>query len=77
MKPPLTALHDLEGKPSTVRHLSVASFGVAAILALGDAFTDAQVSSEMVLFWLVAAFAPKVVQRFAESRLPDPKPPST
>lgn len=59
---------DLHGKPSAVRLMSAAALVVAGILTLATAFGKADASSELILFWLTAAFAPKVVQRFAEKQ---------
>ena len=62
-------LTDDEGNPSAMRLLSVASFVVAVgfgcTIAAGDVDSD---RLELVIYFLVAAFAPKAVQKFAEKR---------
>lgn len=62
-------LTDDEGNPSSIRLLSVASFGAAvafgAMIAIGDVGTD---RLELVIYFIVGAFAPKAVQKFAEKR---------
>ena len=62
-------LTDDEGNPSSMRLLSTASFFVAVafggFIAVGHVGTD---RLELVIYFLVAAFAPKAVQKFAEKR---------
>ena len=62
-------LTDDEGNPSSMRLLSTASFFVAVafggMIAVGHVGTD---RLELVIYFLVAAFAPKAVQKFAEKR---------
>ena len=62
-------LTDDEGNPSAMRLLSAASFFVAVafggLIAVGNVGTD---RLELVIYFLVAAFAPKAVQKFAEKR---------
>lgn len=72
-KPPKApgVLDEPGGKPSTVRRLSWAALVVAAVLSLGSAFTDADVPAEVTWAWLLAAFGPKVAQRYAEQKAPN------
>lgn len=62
-------LTDDQGNPSSMRLLSTASFFVAVafggLIAVGHVGTD---RLELVIYFLVAAFAPKAVQKFAEKR---------
>lgn len=59
---------DDRGNPSSMRLMSMLAFLVAAALALVEAFGlgSGEGKTELVLYFLVAAFAPKAVQKFAE-----------
>ncbi len=59
---------DDRGNPSSMRLMSMLALRVAAVLALVEAFGlgSGESKTELVLYFLVAAFAPKAVQKFAE-----------
>lgn len=59
---------DDQGNPSSMRLMSMLAFLVAAALAFVEAFGlgSGEGKTELVLYFLVAAFAPKAVQKFAE-----------
>ena len=59
---------DNEGNPSSMRLMSMLALIVAAVLAFVEVFegVGAGGKTELVLYFLVAAFAPKAVQKFAE-----------
>ncbi len=62
-------LDDDQGHPSTMRMMSIVGFGVAALLALADAYAwgDTTTSNyDMVLLFLGASFGGKTLQKFAE-----------
>ena len=61
-------LSDHEGNPSSMRLMSLLALLVAAGLACVEVFGWGSGSdkTELVLYFLVAAFAPKAVQKFAE-----------
>ena len=63
-------LTDDTGNPSSMRLMSMLALVVAAVLAgvevLG--WGSGESKTELVLYFLVAAFAPKAVQKFAENR---------
>lgn len=63
---------DDRGNPSSMRLMSMLALGVAAVLALVEAFGlgSGESKTELVLYFLVAAFAPKAVQKFAEKDRP-------
>ena len=61
-------LDDHEGKPSSMRLLSVASLAIAGTLAIADAFGKADGDPTIILYFVLGAFAPKAVQRFAEKK---------
>ena len=61
-------LTDDTGKRSSMRLLSAVALVAAVALAFLDLFGIGEVDSEIVLYFLVAAFAPKAVQKFAERR---------
>ena len=62
-----TWLTDDEGNPSAIRFLSALAFlgavGFAYVVATSEKGTE---QLDLVLYFLVAAFAPKTVQKFAE-----------
>ena len=60
--------NDNEGNPSSMRLMSILALAVAAGLAFVEVFEwgSAESKTELVLYFLVAAFAPKAVQKFAE-----------
>ena len=63
-----TWLSDNDGNPSSMRLMSLLALLVAAGLACVEVFgwgSEAE-KTELVLYFLVAAFAPKAVQKFAE-----------
>ena len=61
---------DDQGNPSSMRLMSMLALLVAAALAfievLGVGSADSK--TELALYFLVAAFAPKAVQKFAEAK---------
>ena len=56
---------DDQGNPSSMRLMSFLALLFAAALAVIEVRSDAG-KAELVLYFLVAAFAPKAVQKFAE-----------
>lgn len=61
---------DDQGNPSSMRLMSMTALLVATGLAFVEVFGWGSDDSktELVLYFLVAAFAPKAVQKFAEKR---------
>ena len=61
---------DDQGNPSSMRLMSILALIVAAGLACVEAFGwgSGRGKTELVLYFLVAAFAPKAVQKFAETK---------
>ena len=61
---------DDQGNPSAMRLMSILALIVAAALAFVEVFGwGAETgNTELVLYFLVAAFAPKAVQKFAETK---------
>lgn len=61
-------LSDDQGNPSSMRLMSLLALVVAAILATAQVFELGSDSdkTELVLYFLLAAFAPKAIQKFAE-----------
>ena len=61
-------LTDEQGSPSSMRLMSLLALFVAAGLACVEVFNlgAGEKNTELVLYFLVAAFAPKAVQKFAE-----------
>ncbi|MYA76438.1 MAG: hypothetical protein F4Y17_02250 [Gemmatimonadetes bacterium] len=63
-------LTDDEGNPSSMRLMSMLALLFAGALACVEVFGwgSGDGKTELVLYFLVAAFAPKAVQKFAERR---------
>ena len=63
---------DDEGNPSSIRLMSFLSLliagGLAATMVLDWGSPEGAKKTELVLYFLVGAFAPKVVQKFAEKK---------
>ena len=61
-------LNDSDDNPSSMRLMSLLALIVAAGLAFVEVFEwgSAESKTELVLYFLIAAFAPKAVQKFAE-----------
>lgn len=61
-------MNDESGKPSSMRLMSMLSLLIAAGLAFIEVFEwgSDESKTELVLYFLVGAFAPKAVQKFAE-----------
>ena len=61
-------LTDDQGAPSSMRLMSILALIVAAGLACVEVFGwgTGEKNTELVLYFLIAAFAPKAVQKFAE-----------
>ena len=61
-------LTDDKGNPSSMRLMSMLALLIAGGLACVEVFGwgSGSGSTELVLYFLVAAFAPKAVQKFAE-----------
>ena len=59
---------DSDGNPSAMRLMSILALIVAAVLACVEVFGwgSGGDKTELVLYFLVAAFAPKAVQKFTE-----------
>lgn len=64
-----TFLSDDQGNPSSMRLMSLLALLIAAGLACVEVFGwgSGESKTELVLYFLVAAFAPKAVQKFAEN----------
>ena len=67
-EPNIGFLDDHKGHSSSMRLMSMLALIVAAGLAFVEVFEwgSADSKTELVLYFLVAAFAPKAVQKFAE-----------
>ena len=63
-------LTDDQGSPSSMRLMSMLALLIAGGLACVEVFGwgAKSGSTELVLYFLVAAFAPKAVQKFAETK---------
>ena len=61
---------DDNGNVSSMRLMSFLALAVAAALAAVEVFGwgSGESKTELVLYFLVAAFAPKAVQKFAEKK---------
>ena len=65
---PTTFMTDDSGHPSSMRLMSVLALVTAAVLAFVSVFGwgSGSGNTELVLYFLVAVFGPKAVQKFAE-----------
>lgn len=61
-------MSDDQGNPSSMRLMSMLALIIAGLLACAPVFGWSGGNSEHVLYFLVAAFAPKAVQKFAEKK---------
>ena len=63
-------LTDNQGNPSSMRLMSMLALAVAGLLAFIEVlgWGAGTGKTELVLYFLVAAFAPKAVQKFAETK---------
>lgn len=63
---------DNEGNPSSMRLMSFLALSIAGCLAAamvgGWGSEEGLKKTELVLYFLVAAFAPKAIQKFAENK---------
>ena len=59
---------DDQGNVSSMRIMSMLALAIAALLAVLPALGYSGGNSEHVLYFLIAAFAPKAVQKFAEKK---------
>ena len=61
---------DDQGNPSSMRLMSLLALIVAAFLVVAEVFGwgSGESKTELVLYFLVAAFAPKAVQKFVETK---------
>ena len=66
---PIKYLTDSDGNKSAMRMMSACSLAVAIILAFSETFgwATGEGNTQLILYFLVAAFAPKAVQKFAET----------
>lgn len=66
---PVKFLTDHKGNKSAMRAMSACALAVAIILAFTEAFGwgSSDGDKQLILYFLVAAFAPKAVQKFAET----------
>ena len=66
---PVKYLTDQNGNKSAMRAMSACSLAVSIVLAFSEAFGVAtgEGNTQLILYFLVAAFAPKAVQKFAET----------
>ena len=71
VKPSTSFLTDHKGKPSAMRAMSVVCLAVAVVLSVGGVFhyDGAGIDHQLIGLFLLAAFAPKAVQAFAETNL--------
>ena len=65
---PKSYMSDDQGNPSSMRLMSMLALFMAGILAVAPVFGWSGGNAEHVLYFLVAAFAPKAVQKFAEKK---------
>lgn len=60
---------DNAGNPSAMRLMSMMAFWVSAVIAFVNAFNldgSSETSVDLALYFLIAAFTPKTVQKFVE-----------
>ena len=69
-KPSKTYLSDSDGNPSSMRLMSLLSLCIAALLAAVEVmgWGAGEGNTELVLYFLLGAFAPKAIQKFAEKK---------
>ncbi|MDE0103139.1 MAG: hypothetical protein OXN89_12235 [Bryobacterales bacterium] len=69
-EPATRFITDDEGNVSSMRLMSLLALAVAAALAAVEVFGwgSGESRTELVLYFLIAAFAPKAIQKFAEKR---------
>ena len=62
-------LTDSDGNKSAMRMMCAFSLAVSIVLAFSEAFgvATSDGTTQLILYFLVAAFAPKAVQKFAET----------
>ena len=63
-------LSDDKGNPSSMRLMSLLALLIAGCLAVTMVVGWGDKQTELVLYFLIAAFAPKTVQKFAENQKP-------
>lgn len=59
---------DDQGNLSSMRLMSMLALAMAGLLAILPLFGKSGGNSEHVLYFLIAAFAPKALQKFAERK---------
>ena len=66
---PVKYLTDDNGNKSAMRIMSACALAVASILAFSEAFGwgSGDGNAQLILYFLMAAFVPKAVQKFAET----------
>ena len=69
--PSQSIMTDDHGNLSSMRMMSMLSLAVAASLALVQVmgWGSGDNKTELVLYFLIAAFAPKTIQKFAEKQI--------
>jgi hypothetical protein len=65
-KPMATFLEDDNGNHSSMRLMSVIALVAAVLLAFIAVLQESAMALDLVKLFLVAAFAPKAIQKFAE-----------
>jgi len=70
LQPATRFITDDQGNVSSMRLMSLLALSVAASLAAVEVFGwgSCESKTELVLYFLVAAFAPKAIQKFAEKK---------
>ena len=61
-------IKDAEGQTSTMRIMSFIALAVAIGLSFAGVVTGTAVDTNLVFYWIIGAFAPKAVQKFAERK---------